>query len=953
MRLFNHFFLALLLTFVCMYSGSVYAQSTGSISGTVIDDADKSPLIGAIIKIEGTSKGTETDVNGDYTFLNIEPGIYSLIATYSGYQANKQTGIKVSVDQKSTVNFVMSNNTKTDTIEIVVQRRGIETDQSGRLITSTNIDQQGIRGIQNIVAKTSGVVQDERGGQVNIRGGRTSDNLIIVDGVPTNNPITGTSSAFVPNSLLQEIAVLTGGFGAEYGNALSGVINVTTKGGTEKYSGSMEVISDVGVDKIFNTTSQGYNLYNISFGGPLFPTKGLAKVFNFFGGVERQYLQVRNPSYIAEDLFENGHIPNFGQKIWSFNGKLNINLQEIKKSKIPVNLRLGALVTQDVGQRFVVSYQKLNSFRNPLQRIDNYQFYGRISHNVTSKFFYELQGTYFKSKDELGDAFFRDDWFAYGDTSKVPGLPRQGTVMLPATSTENIFASPNTVFNRYTLYNISYYGGKLDATWAINTKKAGDHEIKFGGEYKYNTLKKIDFGPVAVSNNQIDTIINGQVITANPDPQSLWFGRDVLLNSYGYDIRDQYGRAIVSAYDIEPKHPIIGSFYLRDKIDFKDFNMNLGARVDYFDVNSIVLKDPYVLIDDNGVLLSDNVYEQSKPNINVSPRLGFSFPITDKTVFVANYGKFVQLPQLDYLYINRLAFEYFFKNSVQNVAENSALKPEKLTSYEIGIKQKVGDYLDMGLTAYYKETKDQIGITRIAGSSTVPNGYALYTNTDFSTAKGLDFYLSLRRTNRIAIDVSYTLLYATGVGSNPDTKFSLANNPNGVLPKFQFPLDYDQRHTGSVNFDYRFGGWDDVPKGFLGHIVKDFGFNVLFSFNSGRPYTSRKLPNSPFLDDGDALSTKNQVYRNWNLRFDLKVDKGFSIWKTRWTAYVYILNLLNSELVNNVYGSTGRPDDNGYLLTPTGNSASETYKENFRDRIKNITNWGTPRQIRFGLKMTF
>ena len=860
----------------------------------------------------------------------------------------------------------MQNNAKIDTIEIVVQRRGIETEQSGRLITSKSIEQQGIRGINNIVAKTSGVVQDERGGALNIRGSRTSDNLVIIDGVATNNPILGTSSAFVPNSLLSEIAVLTGGFGAEYGNALSGVINVTTKGGTEKYSGSMEIISDIGVDKIFNTTSQGYNLYNISFGGPLFPTKSLAKVFNFYGGVERQYLQVRNPTWIADDLFksdpnsldpnnniQDGIIPDFSQKIWSFNGKLNINLQEIKKSKIPVNLRLGALVSQDIGKRFVTTFWKLNSFRNPIQQIDNNQFYARISHNVSSKFFYELQGTYFQSKDELGDAFFRNDLFAYGDTNRVPGLENQGTALLSSDATGNVFASPYTVFNRYTLYDISYYGGKLDATWAINSKKAGDHELKFGGDYKYNTLKKMDLGPVAIANNPIDTIINGEIITATPDPQSLWFGRNVLLNSYGYDIRDQYNRQIVSDADINAKHPIVGSFYLRDKIDFKDFNMNVGVRMDYLDVNSLVLKDPTELIDEDGILLSDKVYEQSKANIIFSPRLGFSFPITDKTVFVANYGKFIQMPQLDYLYINRLAFEYFFKNSVQNVAENSALQPEKLTSYEIGVKQKVGDYLDMGLTVYYKETKDQIGITRIAGSSTVPNGYAIYSNQDFSTARGMDFYLSLRRTNRIAMDISYTLLYATGVGANPDAKFSLANDPSGVLPKFQYPLDYDQRHTGSVNLDYRFGGWDDVPKGFMGDVLKDFGINLLFSFNSGRPYTARELPQSPFLDDGLALTSKNQVYRNWNLRFDLKVDKGFAVWKTRWTAYIYVQNLFNNELVNTVYGSTGRPDDNGYLLTPTGAAADQNYKNNFNERIKNIANWGTPRQIRFGLQMNF
>ncbi len=931
----------------------IYSQSTGSIGGTITDAGDSGPIIGAIVKIDGTNKATESDINGEYTFLNVDPGVYTIVATYSGYQPSKQSGIKVSVDQKTKVDFTMTNTATTDTITIEVQRKGISTDQSGRLITQQSIEQQGIRGINNIVAHTSGVVQDERGGLVNIRGGRTSDNLIIVDGVATNNPITGNSSAFVPNSLLSEIAVLTGGFGAEYGNALSGVINVTTKGGTDKYSGSMEVISDIGVDKIFNTTTQGYNLYNLSFGGPLIPSKSLAKVINFYGGVERQYLQVRNPSWIANDLFANGIIPGFAQKIWSFNGKMNINLQEIKGSKVPINLRLGALVTEDHAQRFVNSYWKMNSFRNPLQKIDNYQFYGRISHNISSKFFYELQGTYFKSKDELGDAFFMNDWFAYGDTNRVPGLTRQGTGLNPDPSTENVFASANTVFNRYTLFDISYVGGKMDATWALNTKKVGDHEVKFGGEYRYNTLKKVDFAPVATANNAIDTIINGQIYTAIADPQSLWFGRDVLLNSFGYDVRDQYGRQIVSDADIAPKHPIIGSFYVRDKIDFKDFNMNLGVRMDYLDVNSLVLKDIHKLIDDNGVLLSDNVYEQSKANITFSPRFGFSFPITDKTVFVANYGKFVQLPQLDFLYINRLAFEYFFKNSVQNVAENSALKPEKLTSYEIGVKQKVGDFLDMGLTAYYKETKDQIGITRIAGSSSVPNGYAIYTNTDFSTARGLDFYLSLRRTNRIAADVSYTLLYATGVGANADSKFSLANNPNGELPKFQFPLDYDQRHTGTITLDYRFGGWNDVPKNWTGHILKDIGFNLMFAFNSGRPYTARQLPLSPFLDDGQATTSKNQVYRNWNLRFDLKVDKGFSVWKTNWVAYIYVLNLLDNELVNTVYGSTGRPDDNGYLLTPTGNAATENYKQNFHDRIRNITNWGTPRQIRFGLKMSF
>jgi hypothetical protein len=485
----------------------------------------------------------------------------------------------------------------------------------------------------------------------------------------------------------------------------------------------------------------------------------------------------------------------------------------------------------------------------------------------------------------------------------------------------------------------------------MQSKKYGDHEFKFGGEYRYHTLRKISLAPVAIANNPLDSTGTPQIV-----PQNLWFGRDVLLNSYGYDIKDQYGNQIVSAEDIEAKHPIVAAAYLRDKIDFSDFTVNAGIRMDYLDVNSSVLRNPKDLIGADGQLLTADDYEQSKAQVLFSPRLGFSFPVTDKTIFTAQFGKFVQMPSLDFLYINKLAFQYFFSNSVQNVAENSSLKPERLTSYEIGIKQQVGDYVNLGVSAYYKETVDQIGAFRIAGAPAnpgVPSGYALFFNSDFSTSRGLDFFLSMRRINRLAVDISYTLLYASGIGSDPNSKFSAANNPNGELPNVLFPLDYDQRHTGSVNMDYRFGGESDVPKGFAGKILQNLGLNVLMTFNSGRPYTVRDLPLAPFGDDGTALSTKNGIYRGWNMKFDVRLDKTVNLWKTNLNFYIYCTNLLNTEIVNSVYGSTGLPGDNGYLNTASGNGANANYKSNWADRIRAISNWGAPRQLQFGIKLNF
>jgi outer membrane receptor protein involved in Fe transport len=952
MRVFTYLRISALISIIFILSllpAQVFSQTTGSIGGTVVDAKDKAPLPGAIVKIEGTTKAVQTDANGAFVFLNLEVGNYNVVVTYVGYTTSRKVGVKVSVDQRTNEDFEMSEaGVRTDTLEIVAQRKGIDVEQSGRLIESQQIENQGIHGIQNIAAKTAGVIQDEKGTSINIRGGRPSENLIIVDGVSTTNPIDGSSTAYVSNSQLQEISVLTGGFGAEYGNALSGVINVTTKTGSSKYTGSVEVISDVLTNKNWiGTNSQGYNLYNATLGGPLVPTKELSKVINFFGGVERQFLLNYVPSWVNDKLFDKGIIPNYSSKLWNVNGRLAIDLTEVKNAKIPLQLRGGVTYTDNYYRSYQSTFLKYDSQRWRYNSSQDMQIFGRITHNVTSKFFYELQGNYYKTKLEFGDPVFKNDYFKVGDTAWVPGLQTQGGEL--TFDPTGIFRQYDSPYNFYHLSEVSYFGGKLDATWALLTKKFGNHEIKFGGEYKYNTLKKMEFYSPAVAQNTYDPA-TGQQVSKQID---LWYsGSGARLKGYGYDIVDQFGNHIVTGDDINPRHPIVGAFYLRDKVDFPDFSFNGGLRVDYLNVNTEVLKDINVVIGPDGSLLPNSVYTQSKATVAVSPRLGFSFPVTDKTIFVAQFGKFIQMPPLDYLYTNRIAFSQFFKTSLQDVSENSSLTPEKLTSYEVGVKQSVGDYLNMGVTAYYRETNDQIGINKVIASPYVPIGYTIYENSDFSVSRGLEFYLSLRRYNRFAADISYTLLYASGTGSDPTQKLNLVNQQN-VYPQFTFPLNFDQRHTGSVNLDYRFGE-TDVPKGVWGHILRNLGLNVLFSFNSGRPYTSRLLPTQPFNpSSGQAISPKNAVYTDWNMSIDLKLDKSVSIWKTNWNFYIYVTNLLNSQLIETVWEGTGRPDDDGYLNTTQGSIANTIpgYVDNYRLRIQNPFNWGPPRQIRFGIRM--
>lgn len=949
----------------------ILSQTTGSIGGIVLDAKDKTPIAGAVVKIEGLQKGAETDDNGAYVILNVDVGTYTVIASYLGYTQSKVTNVRVSVDQRAKADFDLAPTGYTiDTTEVIAKRRAIDVG-SGTQLDQQKLENTPIRGIQNIVAKTAGVVIDEKGTNINIRGGRSSENQVIIDGVSTTNPQDFSSTAYVSNNQLKEIQVLTGGFGAEYGNALSGVINVTTKSGSDVYSGSAEVISDVLAGSWIKTNSQGYNLYSVSAGGPLIKTKKFSKFINFYGGAERQWLLNYQASWIADKLFDKGVIPNFSSRLWSYNGRVAFNFNELNK-KIPVQLKTGFNYTDNFTPSFIASFLKSNSDRFRYNTSKDMQIYGRLIHTM-NRFNYELQGNYYRTKGEFGDPVFKNNWFAVGDTNQnsaqklalwgsgviVPGLQTLGGE-LPSDNI-GVFRKAGTPYNFFQQTDVSYIGGKLDATLAVLTKKVGNHEVKFGGEFRYHTLKKMVFyTPAVAQSNYVDW----NAIKNDPEAldkfiksqRDLWYsGSGARLKGYGYEIKDQFGNDIVTGEDVNAKHPIVGAFYIRDKVDFPDFSFNGGLRVDYLDVNSEVLKDIHNVTGADGKLLTNDDYEKSKPTISVSPRLGFSFPITDKTVFVAQYGKFIQMPPLDYLYLNRVAFSQFFATSLQDVAENSSLKPEKLTSYEIGFKQTaLDDYLTLGVTAYYRETQDQIGINKVIASPTVPIGYTIYMNSDFSVSRGLDFYLSLRRYNRLAVDIAYTLLYASGTGSDPNQKLNLVNQTD-QYPNFTFPLDFDQRHTGSVNLDYRFGD-KDVPKGFTGQILRNLGLNVLFSFNSGRPYTARLLPTQPFNpSSGQAISPKNAVYRDWNFSIDFKLDKTVNVWRTNWNFYIYVTNLLNSELVNRVWEATGRPDDDGYLNTPQGSIGATIpgYVSDYRLRIQNPFNWGAPRQIRFGIKVNF
>ncbi|MBZ0203827.1 MAG: TonB-dependent receptor [Ignavibacteria bacterium] len=988
MRLFNHFFLALLLILALkvtdsLSSGLEFYGTTGKITGIVKDDKGEL-LIGARVEIEGTQFRSGTDESGQYAILNVPVGTYSVKCSYVGFESQIQQDVKVSADVTSEINFTMTQGgVVLDTTVIIAKRKTVD-NGSGKIINSQTIDEGGIRGIENIVAKTSGIVQDEKGQNINIRGGRDGETQIIIDGIVTNNPLDRTSTANVSNGALQELAVLTGGFSAEYGNVLSGVINVTTKSATTKFSGAVDMVSDF----IAGKRSQGYNIYSVSLGGPVIPTKKLAKYWSVFGNFERQYFLVDQPvsTDVAKLWSEDGILPNFSRDGYSWTGKTIISIDEMTKGKIKINLTAGYSGNIERSRQWVGSFGLFNSYMNPKIRDENQQGFFKINQLFGSKTFYDLQASYLRSTSTGSPGLFSMDesykgltngwtypWYlAIGDTNVIPGLSGNGS-SISNNVNYGVFRNP------YDLAGISAFSGNifgkrktdqlafnLNFTHQVLTKKFGNHELKFGGEYKQYKIRMYDVNPLSYSTINYNKYSDSSGFVVSTPVISDDDGNAAFLNAFGYDpfgvesdvdYLDAQGNNVTEG----PLKPRVGAFYFLDKMEFSYFNTNIGVRVDYLDPNTTVPIDYRNLKGSDGQFTFAD-YKKVEKTIIVSPRLGFSFPITDKTVFHAQYGKFVQLPALENLYTNQRVLRDLADGGVGyfTIFNNPLLKPEKTTAYELGVKHTAGEYLTLGLTAYYKETSDLIQARNIKAYD-LSYGFAIYDNGDFGIIRGLDFSLDLRRINRLRASVSYGLAFASGTGSDINTLSNVAYNGDEP-PKLPNALDYDQRHTGAVELDYRWGT-EDVPKGFWGGVLSRLGINVLFSFNSGRPYTPQNNATDPLavvsgLQGNQPIAPINSAYYPWNYKLDLKIDKSVKIFdKLNANIYLLVLNALDQELINAVFEGSGEPGYTGWLDSFPGKQwAQQNGPEAVRlynIRSHAINNYGPPRQVRLGLRLFF
>jgi hypothetical protein len=1019
-----------LLLILLLIPAVAFTQSSGKLAGVVVDKSTGEPLPGVNVIIEGTALGSSTDIDGYFVVLNVPVGLYDIRANYIGYKDVLVEGIRVSAGITTELNFDLEPTTLEleEAIVITAERPLVEKNvtQSVSLVTAQEIQNIPIRGFQNIMATQKSVtVQDNN---IYIRGGRADEVGYYIDGASSVDPLTNTQSIYVIQEAVEEFQVLAGGYTAEFGGANAGIIRTELKTGGTKYNATVDFQTDKFVNegkKFLGTYSYRQHYGVLSLSGPILSNK-----IRFFIAGENINLGDRtvrfsegftmadpekpetwriddnpanpnvadhHPDTVKAYYYPDGFTPQRGENQWAFNSTLLFDFSPIKfrmSGSYSNRFRqFNSFYNSESGIGSRPNTPTLNVLNNRTfdDRFENLLLTGKMTYVVNPTSLLDLSVNYFYSILDREDSYFGNDWVSWWDSARVAEYTRSEfgeEDMVTYLRTYEpypdyrfngwFFARNGDPYRTYRVQNQRYISGALNYVSQIGRH----HEIKIGADAKFYKLRYYQ-----VRSNQIALMGTESVNSIYDVGPKAWVS-NARPNNYGYDI---YGRLSDSDQyvDIEgtqfktadaPKEPVFYSAYFQDKIEYNDLIINIGLRYDRFDTKAqrlLTPEDPDY--NSNNDAFNAEAWEDVEAYNEFSPRLGFSFPVSEKTVFYLQYGKFVQMPELETMFAGEHEYNYEYIAAGFAFADpvGFALEPVRTTSYEVGFRQQLGRVAAFDLAGFYRNVRGQVQMDQVIPTATSGlSPYNILVNGDFATTQGVELSVTLRRIQRLQGQLNYTFTSAEGTGSTRGVNYAALES--GVdRPSVVNPLDFEQTHRGSVILDYRFAQNDG------GAILRNLGLNLIYTFNSGHPYTyalSQVGQADAYTSGTDynidprfrkPLEAVNSSKTPWFSNLDMRIDKTFSVLQSLdLTLYARVLNVLNTKNVINVFPASGSADDDGFYNNPNVeqrngylNAFGEQWFNQYQDiNIRNgqayweqIGNqlFANPRQIFFGIKLTY
>lgn len=921
---------------------NVWSGTQGNIRGKITDIETNEPLPLVNVLIVGSGRGAVTNDKGEYFVTGVQAGVYTIRASLLGYKPVEEKKVAIDADQTTVLNFKLASE--------LIEKEGVTVEGARPLVdvkktageqtyNKEKIEQlPNVKGVEDVLGLQAGVVKF--GSQLFLRGGRANETQILVDGVVVNDVGGGTSATggqtaneqlaqlysgnasggsggalSVAANAIQAVSVSSSGLDAEFGNAQSGVVNITTKSGSETYSATLQYRTDGITDNGFNE-----RYYSANVGGPepitayLLPALGatIPGKLTFF--MSATFNQLDGPYDFSRGTFYNPlkRKVRFGGFFGDVLNGLGFNYDDKQSNDFSFNTKLSYGIGDN--DQFSYSYRANAGSSHPLS-FGNYSSrarYDSSSSSTSLKTQNVFQWTHILGTNSLIKAYVSE--LSTDNTSSVGNLtPNIGPGYVDPSyydpngdGLRDLGSSQGWSHNTTTIWNT-----KFD----FNSKIHEYHFLKTGAEYYYEILNS--------------TTINYPLDPARPSADSLRRGE-----------YPGYGRTRFVTNNL----PSRGAIYVQDNIELAALTIKVGLRYDFFYLGKQV-QDPEYLSLYKFVTKEEPTWTKNKSFWSqfvrgfVSPRLAIGYPISERTVFYFNYGHFLQYPD------RNLYFSAPVYTTDRITVGNPSLKPQKTIQYEAGFDQLLTDDVSLGIRGFYKDIVDYVTSLDLS----TPTPVTKWVNLDYASARGFEVILTKGGGGHYSGSIGYTFQLAKGRSSDPQATIASPGLPREVR------LDFDQQHTINMFVGYRVAQNEDYNV--FGLNLDNWGASLTWNYGSGFPYTPFNQARG--IQDFYLKNSGNGPYTS---EVNISLYKGFAFLNKFNVVFTLdVTNLFNRRNVNLQPGDGSAVVQNGFN-NATGEVA---HYGNYNPSALVLYSWRgygslvppfvfrSPRQISFGMKLNW
>ena len=865
-------------------------QQDASIQGTVRDFKTGKPLPGVNVIIKGTYYGAATGSDGNYLITSISPGSYDIEISMVGYKILLKTGVKVEAGAAVTENFDLEQTVLMLGEEVVVigKKPLFDVDETATLtrISSDDIQNKIVNSVEDILSEQIGVTTVDN--EIHIRGGRIDESLFIIDGLSIKDPLSGYGgNLFINAESIDNLEIITGGYNAEYGQAMSGVINIRLKEGRDKYEGSFKYASDN-----WGFSQDSYSHYNtdhleFNLGGPstlfeLLPKAlgfDLPGMFSFFANAYGKGSDTHLP--IAANVYphRNWSLPGFSdtqteefldlitpreENDWHLLYKLTWGVTPQKKLSasydFSLNVNQGFFMPRAFSSTYYpYRYQEILDQYNTITRESRLLNVNWV-HTLNPQTFYEVtMGRFLTMEHSAVQDLHWSEYLQRLDLEPINYTIQDLDGNVDITLGDEFYDTG--VSSEW--YDISSDNYRLDMDWTHQTQSR--QKMKAGIEITYTEMQVLD----------ID------------EP---WTGET----------------GLGSNYDAYRAQTTFGAFYIQDRIVFEGMTVNLGLRYDFwfpgkYVENAIADSSIVVITDAARQIFMDETFEffGYRGKGRISPRVGISHPVTDNDVLYFYYGHFSQLPTFQYVYAKLTSSS----PTTYQVFGNPNLDPKTTVQYELGIKHRFSEDQVLEMKAYWKDMFDYETSQSIRPSNPKYShmSFLMYLNADYARSRGVEIILKSRLLKNFYADVNFNYSIATGKSSNPNDNLLVESGQIREKPLNEIYLRWDKPFQIFANLSY------NHPTG--------LGASLRLEYETGRRYTRAIVDN---IREENDVEYYQGIYEDEKPYFyiskepttntDLKLYKRFELGRLSYRLFLDIQNLWDQRIARRINPFTG----NGY-----------------------------------------